>query len=505
MKIFTCSIILILFIFRSVSFSKTAGDSIFNSSQIHSVKIYFSQSHWYDSLVAYKPLDKKMLGKVIINGQTIDAVGIQFKGNSSYNNPSKKKSWKIDFNEFDTTKRYDGLKAINLNNGFKDPTFIREKIMNDFMNRNGLPAPRCTYANVFVNDTLWGFYTVVEQVNNTFLKRWFPENNGNIFKGDPNGTLQWFGSAVSSYNTKYELKTNTSTNDWSDLIHLLDKINNTPAGNFYDSMETVMHTNPAIRAWAANILFANLDSYEGSGHNYYIYHDLVNNKFGWITWDVNEAFGNFNQGMSITQVENLTIFYIPPPSANRPLTSKMLANAAYKSSFIWEVCNFIAHDFDPFVLNPVIDSLANVIRPYVYADPRKFYTNQQFETNMNTDVTGANPPFNIPGLKSFLANRRASVVSELAANGCFMGVNESSVYGLQFTVNPNPNNGEFTITGDKFPVQLQIYNSLGQIINKTTVNSKLETVNLNEAKSGIYFYRILSKDIPVSSGKLIVE
>jgi spore coat protein CotH len=92
-------------------------------------------------------------------------------------------------------QKYDGLKAINLNNGFKDPTFMREKLMLDFCQRNVIPAPRCTYANIYVNDTLWGFYTLVEQVNTTFLKRWFPENNGNLFKGDPNGTLQWFGSA----------------------------------------------------------------------------------------------------------------------------------------------------------------------------------------------------------------------------------------------------------------------------------------------------------------------
>lgn len=442
-----------------------------------------------------------MLGKVMINGQTVDSVGIQFKGNSSYNNPSKKKSWKIDFNEFDSTKRYNGLKAINLNNGFKDPTMMREKIMNDFMNRNGLPAPRCTYGNVYVNDTLWGFYTVVEQVNNTFLKRWFPENDGNLFKGDPQGSLQWVGSTPSSYYTKYELKTNTTVNDWTDLVHLLDKINNTPTGNFYDSLETVLHTSLAIRAWAANILFVNLDSYEGSGHNYYIYHDLLYNKFGWITWDVNEAFGNFNQGMNISQIENLSIFYIPTPSTNRPLTNKMLANTTYKNSYIWEVCNFVANDFDTTVLNLMIDSLANVIRPYIYADFRKFYTNQQFETNINADITGS---FNIPGLKSFLVNRRSSVLSELTANGCYMNVNESSVFGLQFTVNPNPNKGEFTVYGLRFPVQIQVYNSLGQIIHQQTVNSKQETVNLNQT-SGIYFYRILSKDIPVSSGKLFIE
>jgi len=496
-----------------IAFSQSSGDSIFNTSQIHTIKFYFSQAKWYDSLVAYKPLDKKMMGNVQIDGVMYDSVGVQFKGNSSFNNPSKKKSWKIDFNEYDTLQECNGEKTLNLNNGFKDPTFMREKVALDFCVRNGIPAPRCTYANVLVNDTLWGFYTLVEQADKTFLKHWFADNDGNLFKGDPNGTLQWVNSLPSSYYTKYELKTNKTLNDWTDLVHLIDKLNNTPSANFYDSMEVVMNTPLAIKAWAMNILFANLDSYQGSGHNYYVFHDSTYNKFNWITWDVNEAFGNFNQGMSISQLENLSIFYIPSPSANRPLETKMLANSTYKNSYVWEVCNFVTHDFDTTVLNPMIDSLANVIRPYVYADLKKFYTNQQFETNITTDViTGGNPPFNIPGLKSFLINRRASAITELANNGCYMGTEEFQVSGSMFQVFPNPTNGIFTLSGEKFPIRIEVYNPLGQKINETTLNSNQEAINLNDVNKGIYFYRIIAPSLSgegwgevVSSGKLIIE
>ena len=50
----------------------------------------------------------------------------------------------------------EGLKKFNLNNGFKDPTFLREKMTLDFCRRHGITAPRCTYANLYRNDTLWG-------------------------------------------------------------------------------------------------------------------------------------------------------------------------------------------------------------------------------------------------------------------------------------------------------------------------------------------------------------
>ncbi len=479
----------------------TAGDSIFNTSLIHTIKFYFSQAKWYDSLIAYKPLDKKMKGNVMVDGVMYNNVGVQFKGNSSFNNPSKKKSWKVDFNEYDTLQECNKEKTINLNNGFKDPTMMREKVALDFCIRNGIAAPRCTYTNVYVNDTLWGFYTIVEQIDKTFLKHWYPDNNGNLFKGDPSGSLQWYGSAVSSYNTKYELKTNKTQNNWSDLIHLIDKLNNTPSAALHDSLDAVMQTNSFIKSWAANILFANLDSYQGSGHNYYVFHDSTDNKFNWITWDVNEAFGNFSQGMTVSQMETLSILYIPNPATNRPLENKMLADATYKSAYIQEVCNLVATEFDSTLINPKIDSLANRIRSSVYADPNKFYTNAQFEANIKSTVTSG---FTIPGLKSFLANRRASVVTQLVSNGCFMGTQELQDQSSTFQVGPNPNNGQFTISSDHFPAELEVYNSIGQLTHRQTLNKKQETIDLCRAK-GIYFYRILSKMTPIGSGKIIVE
>src|SRR6188768_2316718 len=96
-----------------------------------------------------------------------------------------------------------------------------------------------------------------------------------------------------SYYHRYELKTNDSLNDWSDLVHLIDKINNTPPLAFYDSIENVMGSTSFLKYWAMNILFANLDSYNGSGHNYYVYHDPDMDQFYFIAWDVNEAFGCF--------------------------------------------------------------------------------------------------------------------------------------------------------------------------------------------------------------------
>jgi len=481
MKKIFCHVLLLLI--AQNSFSQNPGDSVFYSPQIHTVKLYFNQSHWWDSLVAYYPLDKKLLASLEFDGLWFDSVGAQFKGNSSYNNMSPKKSLKVDMNEFVSGQDLDGLKKFNLNNGFKDPTFIREKVTLDFCRRHGLVAPRCTYANVYLNDTLWGLYTFIEQIDKTFLGSNFSDNDGNLFKGDPQGSLQWYGPIDTSYYHRYELKTNDSINDWSDLVRLIDKINNTSPQSFYDSVESVMGSTSFLKYWAMNILFANLDSYNGSGHNYYVYHDPDLGMFYFIAWDVNEAFGCFTLGMSVTQLENLSISYLPN---GRPLVQKMLADPSYFNQYKLTLCDYILDDFNSAYLDPVIDSLADVLRSSVYADTKKFYSNQQFEDNRTMTTGGA------PGLKSFITNRVASISSQLSSL-CFSSSQEiENINSVR--VYPDPATEQVTINSGSLPIQsIEIHNILGEKILTTksySISQSEFKINISDWLPGFYFYSI---------------
>jgi spore coat protein CotH len=426
--------------FTFIAKAQNEGDSIFSATQIHEVYITFSQPNYWDSLTYYYTIDTVYLaGTMVFNGVSYNDVGVKFKGNSSYNNPSDKKSFKIDMNEFVSGQKVNGLKKFNLNNGFKDPTFLREKLTLDFCNEHGLAAPRCSFAKVYINGTYWGLYTLVEEIDNgTFLKQHYNNKQGNMFKGDPSGDLKWLGSSPSFYYPKYELKTNETTNDWTDLVLFINKINN--SGNyFYDSLETILNTSDFIKHWAVLNLFVNLDSYIGSGHNYFIYHDTLSKRFEWLTWDVNEAFGNFQMGLTITQLKNLSMYWVSNPSSNRPLVQKMLANTTYKDELTATFCNWIEYDFSNMALDAKIDSLANAIRTAVYDDTKKFYSNAQFESNLTSDisVTGSPGLNTIMGLKNFISSRRNAIVAELATQGCVIGINENKKEN-DFNFYPNP-------------------------------------------------------------------
>jgi hypothetical protein len=423
--------------------AQNEGNAIFNSSQVHEIHFVFNQTAHWDSLVAGYNNDEYIKCHVIFNGTTMLAnSGVKFKGNSSYNNPSIKKSFKIDFDRFVANQEFDGLKKLNLNNGFKDPSFLREKLMLDFLNQQGLPAPRCTYANLYINGELWGLYMLVEEVNNKFLTQRFNDKRGNLFKGDPNGDLRWYGSAPANYYPRYELHTNETINDWSDLIEFINTINNTPAGNFESSLSALFNTDEYINTWAIHGIFANLDSYMGSGHNYYLYHDSITNRFRWISWDVNEAFGNFSMGMNIQQLESLDMFYVPNPPQNRPLNRNILLNNNLKNKLADAYCFYLDNGFAIWNLNNKIDSIADKIRPHVYADTKKFFSNPLFETNIDQDVFPGGVPggSGLPGIKSFITNRRSQLANQLSAYNCVLSLNERDNKTQSNKVYPNPFN-----------------------------------------------------------------
>jgi spore coat protein H len=479
----------------------TDGDALFDVPGIHDVRVYFNQQGYWDSLVAYKPLDKFMMAAVEIDGNYVDSIGIQLKGNSSYNSyPGDKKPIKIAFDEY-VGQKYDGLKTINLNNAFKDPTLMREKLMLDFCLRNGIPAPRCTYARVYLNGTYWGLYTLVEQVNKTFLTDRFGDNDGNLFKGDPNGTLQWMGPAASNYYSQYELKTNETANDWADLVELIDVINNTAAANFETELELVLDAQTFIDIWASNILFSNLDSYQGSGHNYYVYHDTTEDRFKFISWDVNEAFGNFQMGMGWPGIQTMTPFFIPSPATNRPLTNNMLQNTSYHDAYVDRLCEFATYDFTTAHLYPIIDSLANVIRADVYADTKKMYTNAQFEDNIVNPINSG-PQGQIPGLKDFIIGRRNALQTQLSGFGCTMVVGVEANLAQGVRVWPNPSSGKVMFESDVEMDWIVVMDIAGKVVLEQWIGTNMQEVNLG-LPAGIYTYRISMEGSTVV-GRLVV-
>lgn len=475
-------VIYILIIFNSFTiYGQFPGSSIFNFDGIHDIQLIFPQPNFWDSLLFYKEEGEKtdeyhyMPATVIFNGQIIDSTGVRLKGNSSYYGPGKKKSIKLKFNKFVSGQKLDGLKKVNLNNNFNDPTLMREKLFLDVLRENGVYAPRCAYTRVYINDVYWGLYTMVDHIDKVFLKSYFYDKSGNLYKGDK---FPWLTCANLSYHEDpieyrecYTLETNEEQNDWSDLEDLITIINHTPLPDYFQSVKTVLNTESFINAWATNIVFVNVDSYVETGHNYYIYHNPITDKFEWITWDVNEAFGLWNVGMPLEQLYNLDIFYLPQNAQiERPLSFYMLEEQKFWKLYTDKVFQLVQTVFNPDILFPKIDKLYDLIKDDVLADTNKIISNQDFENNVTEDVLIPEYPGWVPGLKSFIQHRSDLLktrLSELGYNFTDNSIPAIKDNEIAVILYPNPFRTSTTIklilkSSEK--ITLTVYNSFGQEI-----------------------------------------
>ncbi len=138
--------------------------AFFDDSTVHEVRLYFTDANWYNTLYqahAGNPDDPYLSGTFKYRDTMLAPVGIRFKGNSSFQRNGVKKSFRIDFNEFDDTLTFMGLKKLNLNSADLQPDLLREKLNLDFASKY-IAAMRAVHVRVYVNDVLWALYIAIE-------------------------------------------------------------------------------------------------------------------------------------------------------------------------------------------------------------------------------------------------------------------------------------------------------------------------------------------------------
>ncbi|MEO8085169.1 MAG: CotH kinase family protein [Bacteroidota bacterium] len=406
---------------------KEYGEAFFEKDTLHSFKIYFTQCNYIDSLRIYKHVgdslrnNKYLQANIMVDGKMIFACGIRYKGESSYDfYPGVKKSFRIKFDKFKKGQDYKGLCEINLTNNFKDPTMLREKLYLDILNKNGLPAPRATYAKVYINDKFWGFYLATENIDDVFLERNFHEAKGNLYQGEPLANFVDYGARQDSYYNKYVLKTNTKKNDWSDLVRFIQLINDSSGteAEYQKRLEAKFSLHQCLKAWAINNLIGNVDAYNMFyPHNFFVYHDTVSSRWHWISLDGNYAFAAWNPILNYDQLIRMNIL-IPdsvPYRDERPLLTRTLGrNKLIQRQYLLYLRELLNTDFLPENINKMVDSLSAKIRLGVYADSNKMYSNTDFDSNLSSTIGDPTDPGNfIPGIKSYIADRRKNILDQL--------------------------------------------------------------------------------------------
>jgi spore coat protein CotH len=369
---------------------KSLDEQVFPKDKVVDVKITLDPDDFQDMLDNASAEEYKM-ASVEYNGMKYDNVAVRTKGNLSLRSvvqmtDSDRYSFKISFDEYVNQNLF-GITKINLNNNYSDASYMREFLTYELAESVGLPTPKYSFVNVYVNDELKGFYLAVEQIGDAYLERNFGNSYGALYKGEMTGQgsdLTWLGDDPSLY-TGLVMKSAKSNDDI--LIDMLNELNN---GTDY---EKYIDVEESLKYIALNAVTANMDSYLGGNkQNYYLYED--DGVFSILPWDYNMAFG----GMGSADV------LIDEPTqgalAERPLIAKLLANNEYKAKYheiVSEMINgFLADD----TFQARMDELDTMISSYVKADPSAFYTFEQYEEG-------------IKSVKTFMSNMAKNLQQQL--------------------------------------------------------------------------------------------
>jgi len=492
-----------LLFFALPGFTYSQNNTLFDDSRVSSVYIDIS----VDSLAVIMTdvlSDHYFKAQFIFDdGQgndTLQDVGFRLRGNTS--RYAQKKSFKISFNEYVSGRKYQGVKKINLNAQHNDPSMIREKLFYDLWEKAGMKERRTNFVKLYINQVYYGLYTNLEEMEKEWLTNVYENNQGNLYKCSYPADLNYLGGDQQTYKDLenstvtggrvYELQTNKSADDYTDLVELITALNNEPDSVFGATINQVVNADEYLKALALDVATGNWDSYAYNKNNYYLYHNLETSQFDFIAYDADNTFG-VNWDNIDWATRNCLDW--TNHSLNLPLAQKLLAVPTFFNKYKFYLDSVARYIINPDSVFPHIETLKQLITPAAIADTFRcldyHYTITDF-TNSFDLAAGDHIHY---GIKPFLTARKQAILNQLNSSG----VNDLSNISSTIMVATNPTYDNIFI---QRPVEANstaygyIVDISGRTIKEFTLNKNenYKKLSLSGLKSGMYILNIQSAD-----------
>lgn len=431
---------------------------------------------------------------------TIYNVGIRIKGNTSRS--ANRKSFRIDINAFEK-QTFQGLKNLNIHGNHNDPSMSREYLSAFAMNQAEVPCLRVNFVKFFINNQYFGIRANSEFIDKTFLLGRFNNDKGNLYKCTWPADLAWLGFDQNKYKEiinnpilnerAYELKTNESKDDYSDLINLINVINNSPKDSFPARLERIFDVQMYLRTLAMEVLNGHWDNYYANKNNYYLYNNPSTGKFMYLPYDMDNTFGvqwGFND------INKRDIYNWGSSSSAAPLTKNILSHTQYRRDYEFYIKNLLQDAWHRDSLYAELDYINQLIQADMKTDP--FFdgtlTNDYGFTFKNwqesyTSAWGNHVSF---GIKPYIYDRSTSALSQFK----FANV-EDKISSIP-NIYPNPSvNSELIVRFPDFTIpetiEILIFDIQGKLmLHYPTVipNNNLACLNTETLKPGNYIIKI---------------
>ena len=411
MKKIITTLILLLLVSACQKGNKEVSDyaeTLFDTSYIHEINVEIAKED-YDDLLK-NPTDKtKYTVDVVIDGERYEEVSFATKGNSSLffvadDENSDRYSYKINFSKNIKDQRCHGLDKLNLNNMYKDATYMKDFISYDMFRNSGIDTPLAAYTKISFNGVEHGLYLMVEDIDKSFLIR-NRDGKGVIYKPEADLDLDmeqiaqikesglnydvevngadfiYIDDNPESYSDIFE--NNVTHSEEADELRVIEALKGLKEGKELDKH---LDTDELIRYFALQVFLMNYDSYIGPMlHNYFLYEN--EGRLSLFPWDYNLAFLTFDQVLPEDAFIDATPYInygIDTPlyltkEENRPMWKWIQEDEGYTQKYHEAMKEIIDKYFSSGMYEKKIDELSEQLRPYVENDPSAFYDVTEFD------------------------------------------------------------------------------------------------------------------------------
>jgi len=357
------------------------ADDLFNDQVLHRIDLWVNTKDWYLLRANYQSNDYYP-ANMKWNGTTTTNVAIRSRGTGSRS--QIKPAFRVDFNRYATGRTYLGLKAIDLNNMVQDASNLREVLAMKFYRSMGIPAPRTAYCALYINNTYFGLYIIVEEIDDIAVARLLGEGSGYLFeyKWQFVYNFEYLGSDLARYAAIYSPKTHETESDralYQPVEAMIRTINDASDENFVPAVSQYLDLPVFMRFVAVQAFLAEQDGILGNWgvNNHYLYRFNQKDLSQFIAWDASSSFifpdwpVDFGHAASVLMRRAMNV-----PELRAVYFGTLLDAAAFNDQVDPSTP---PGQPGPGWLEREATRLLDLIRTAAYADRTKPYTNDEFE------------------------------------------------------------------------------------------------------------------------------
>ena len=331
----------------------------------------------------------------IFQGERHEYPGAEIRVRGSWARTWPKKALKI---VFDKDDRFSGHHAVNLNSGWRDPSFVREPLAYYVFGRCGVPVPESHMVRLMANGVFHGLYIEVEQAEKPLLKRSHLKG-AILYKAISVAADERDHGPVSALAGHYE-RASDKESGMDDLQRFCDELQHTrdPADFFNRRVDVTRYIN-----YLAGCVL--LQHWDGFNKNHYVVYDAEgSHKWFIIPWDLDRTMGDW-WDMTFSRYD-APIFLgtqrMPGITGWNRMEERFLSVPSFRAQFLQRISQLLDEEFTPEKLNPILDEFEAAISSDAAAD-RRLWPSPAGDLHSG-----------IEGVKRFIVHRREFLKREIA-------------------------------------------------------------------------------------------